>query len=100
MTNEVKEAINTLKILKDYYNDKDEDGYIGFDDKDNEAIDFAIKALEQGDILGKIRAEIVKMNEIALKTLMPFDGLEKVTYTTGFVDGLGSTLDVIDKYRK
>ena len=48
MTNE--EAINTLKSLKSYYNDKSEyckDRYIGFDNEDNEALDMAIKALEQ-----------------------------------------------------
>lgn len=45
MTNE--EAINTLKSLKDYYNDKNEDSYVGFDDEDNEALDLAIKALEK-----------------------------------------------------
>lgn len=48
MTNE--EAINTLKSLKSYYNDKSEyceDGYVGFDNEDNEALDMAIKALEQ-----------------------------------------------------
>lgn len=48
MTNE--EAINTLKSLKSYYNDNSEyceDGYVGFDNEDNEALDLAIKALEQ-----------------------------------------------------
>ena len=45
MTNE--EARHTLKSLKEYYNDKNEDSYVGFDDEDNEAIDYAIKALEQ-----------------------------------------------------
>lgn len=45
MTN--KEAINTLNSLKDYYNDKNEDSYVGFDDNDNEALDLAIKALER-----------------------------------------------------
>lgn len=48
MTNE--EAINTLKSLKSYYNDNSEyceDGYVGFDSEDNEALDRAIKALEQ-----------------------------------------------------
>ena len=45
MTSE--EAINTLNSLKDYYNDKNEDSYVGFDDNDNEALDLAIKALEQ-----------------------------------------------------
>lgn len=45
MTNE--EAINTLKSIKIYYNDKNEDSYVGFDNEDNEAFDLAIKALEQ-----------------------------------------------------
>jgi hypothetical protein len=45
MTNE--EAINVLNSLKQYYNDKNEDSYVGFDNEDNEALDLAIKALEQ-----------------------------------------------------
>ena len=45
MTNE--KAIIILNSLKQYYNDKNEDSYVGFDDEDNEAIDMAIKALEQ-----------------------------------------------------
>lgn len=51
MTNE--EAINTLKNLKSYYNDKSEyceDGYVGFDNEDIEALDMAIKALKQQPI--------------------------------------------------
>lgn len=40
------------------------------------------------------------MNDDVSKMLMPFDSIEKVKYTTGFIDGLGSTLDVIDKYRE
>ena len=62
--------------------------------------DIAIKALEQKDVLEKVRAEIVQMNDDVSKMLMPFDSIEKVKYTTGFIDGLGSTLDVIDKYRE
>ena len=42
-----KEAINTLNSIKQYYNDKNEDSYVGFDNEDNEALDMAIKALEQ-----------------------------------------------------
>lgn len=42
-----EEAINELNYLKKYYNDKDVDVYQGFDDEDNEAIDKAIRALEQ-----------------------------------------------------
>lgn len=45
MTNE--KAIIILNSLKQYYNDKNEDSYVGFDDEDNEAIDMAIKAIEQ-----------------------------------------------------
>lgn len=45
MTNE--EVINRLNNLKDYYNDKNEDSYLGFDNEDNEALDLAIKALER-----------------------------------------------------
>ena len=48
MTNE--EAIITLHSLLDYYNDKNEDSYVGFDNEDNEALDMAIKALEQQHI--------------------------------------------------
>lgn len=41
-----EEAINKLNNLKDYYNDENEDGYVGFDNEDNEALDMAIKALD------------------------------------------------------
>lgn len=40
-------AINTLNSIKQYYNDKNEDSYVGFDNEDNEALDMAIKALEK-----------------------------------------------------
>ena len=58
MTNE--EARYTLKSLKDYYNDKNEDNYIGFDNEDNEALDLAIKALEQQPCDDCISREAVK----------------------------------------
>ena len=47
-------AIETLKSIKEYYNDKNEyyEGYMGFDDTDNEVIDMAIKALEQYKVEG------------------------------------------------
>ena len=45
MTN--AEAIITLNSLKQYYNDKNEDSYVGFDNDDNEALDLAIQVLEQ-----------------------------------------------------
>ena len=40
-------AIITLNSLKQYYNDKNEDGYVGFDDEDNEALDYVINLLKQ-----------------------------------------------------
>ena len=41
------EAINTLKDMKKYFNDPCSDKYYGFDDNDNEAIEVAIKALDE-----------------------------------------------------
>lgn len=40
-------AINTLNSIKQYYNDKNQDSYVGLDDEDNEALEMAIKALKQ-----------------------------------------------------
>ena len=45
-------AIITLNSLKRYYNDKNEDGYVGFDSEDNEALNIAIQALEQQPLHG------------------------------------------------
>jgi hypothetical protein len=42
-----EDAIALLNGIKNYYNNKTEDSYVGFDDEDNEAFDTAIKALEQ-----------------------------------------------------
>ena len=42
-----EEVIDTLNSLKQYYNDKNEDSYVGLDNEDNEALDMAIQALEQ-----------------------------------------------------
>lgn len=63
MTNE--QAIAVLKCLIGYYNDEDQDSYVGFDDEDNEAIDMAIKALEQKSVLDNIKAEILDEAEYA-----------------------------------
>ncbi len=43
MTNE--QAIAVLKCLIGYYNDEDQDSYVGFDNEDNEALIMAIEAL-------------------------------------------------------
>lgn len=50
-----QETINKLNSLKQYYNDKNEDGYVGFDNEDNEAITMAIQALEQQPRMGEWR---------------------------------------------
>ena len=39
------EIIADLISMKNYYNDKNEDSYVGFDVEDNEAIDMAIRVL-------------------------------------------------------
>ena len=39
------EAIADLISMKNYYNDKNEDSYVGFDDDDNKALDMAIRVL-------------------------------------------------------
>lgn len=83
MTN--NEALHILRGLKRYYNDECyHDGfyaYDGFDVEDNEAIDKAIKTLEQADVLDKIRAEIIELRN-----------KQNV--------GVLECLDIIDKYRK
>lgn len=43
----IKEAIEILKNMKSYYNDRKHEIYEGFELDDNEAIDKAIKLLEQ-----------------------------------------------------
>ena len=46
-------ARNTINSLKQYYNDKNIDSYVGFDDEDNEALDMAITSLKYQLILLK-----------------------------------------------
>lgn len=41
----IDDTIADLISMKDYYNDKNEDSYVGFDDEDNEAIGMAIRVL-------------------------------------------------------
>jgi hypothetical protein len=57
-----KEAIITrLNSMQDYYNDRREPYYVGFDAADNEALDMAIKALEQQPCWDAIsRAEAIR----------------------------------------
>lgn len=42
-----EKAIDILNSLKNYYNNKDQCGYVGFDDEDNKALGMAIKALKK-----------------------------------------------------
>lgn len=43
----IKESTEILKRMKDYYNNEEHDKYYGFNSDDNEAIDKAIRLLEQ-----------------------------------------------------
>lgn len=63
MTN--KDAICVLKNMKNYYNDVDT--YYGFDSDENEAIDMAIKGLEQNSVLGYSHQ---KLNRNLFKEIM------------------------------
>ena len=57
-----EEAIPILHDLFNYYNDKENDSYVGFDKEDNEAIRMAIKALEQEPCDDAIsRAEAIRI---------------------------------------
>ena len=48
----IKETIEILKNMKSYYNDREHKIYEGFEVDDNEAIDKAIKILEQQEVKG------------------------------------------------
>ena len=61
MTNE--EIITRLNSMKDYYNDRGEPYYVGFDWVDNKALDMAIKALEQTDTLDRIIDRIEQVRD-------------------------------------
>ena len=82
MTSE--EIINTLKSLKNYYNDKNEDSYVGFDNEDNEALDMAVKELEKQPCEDTISREAV----------------EKITWEEpSYDDALNVLTEVRDKVR-
>jgi len=78
MTNE--QAIGVLHSLISYYNDTNEDDcYVGFDKDDNEAIDLAIKALEQESItwiVGNDNCQVAVRN-------MPIDKMLKICAIIG-----------------
>lgn len=53
-----KETIKILKNMKDYYNNAELDKYDGFELDDNEAIDKAIKLLEQTEVKGYVHQKL------------------------------------------
>lgn len=54
----IREAINILKCMKDYYNDEDQADYMSYDSEENEAVNMAIDALEQKAVKGYMRQQI------------------------------------------
>lgn len=55
----IREAINLLKSMKDYYNDEENEAYyMGYDSEENEAVNMAIEALEQKAVKGYMRQQI------------------------------------------
>lgn len=63
-----------------------------------EVRDKAIEALEQGDVLEKIRAEVESKREEVSKKHSEDEGM--LNYYFGLNDGLKDARDIIDKYRK
>lgn len=93
MTKENEEAIKQLKELQDK---------IALLYPTQKAIDFAIKALEQGDVLDKIRAEIAEYGSIwvayAITDKIKTDkGIEKLVSDV-LKQAKEQVLNVIDKY--
>lgn len=104
MTNE--EARHTLKSLKEYYNDKNEDSYVGFDDEDNEALDMAIKALEQQPCEDCIsRTEALRLIDEERQHLLRLnmDGAEHIIvhYARRIIEDMpsASSVDCIDRQK-
>ena len=84
MTN--KEAIKAIEYFQDEY-DSNGSGYL------DEALDMAIKALEQEPVLDKIRKEINGMYRVILK------GTPKDDWAVRWNDCLDEVLQIIDKYK-
>jgi len=63
-------------------------------DKRVDALNMAIKALEQEPILGKIRAEIEQVKSIMNEEIINHDRKDLIN----FVNGLNQSLVIIDKY--
>lgn len=75
-----------IKAIQDFQNDYDSNGSGYLDD----ALDMAIKALEQEPVLNKIRAEIDKARYIDKDTRICKNAL---------ASGLEVALQIIDKYK-
>lgn len=94
----IDESINTIICLKQYYNDKNQDSYVGFHNEDNEALDMATRALE-----------IIKgMEEIFLQELPKLDMRdateEERNSLNHYIDSIskstGLTIDNVQDYRE
>ena len=80
-----EEAIDVIKSECYVFNPLDFDGST----KINTALDMAIKALDQGSIIDKIRAEIMDTGAYE----------QEVNGNTEFLKGINYCLGVIDKYK-
>lgn len=102
MTNEMT-AKEAVKILKD---ERDHDIFVAteYREKIHEALTRAIHALEQEDVLEKIRAEIKAKIEEEEFARSVFRHEEKDTYKaeqcTGSIMAYNNVIKLIDKYRE
>lgn len=77
-----EEAISTLNSIKQYYNDKNEDSYVGFDNEDNEALQMAIKALEQEPCEDAIsRQAVIYYIKAHIHEIITESGIDKNEHT-------------------
>lgn len=91
MTKENEEAIEILKSELDW---AEQNRYPYISENKVKAIKLAIKALEQGDVLDKIRAEIEEYKSRQLTLAIGIDNLEK-----GKQVALEYILGILDKYK-
>lgn len=68
----IKEAIPILHDMYNYYNDVDVDAYVGFDNKDNNAIEIALDTMRKYQEIEKIvedskyKPPLATLNEIIM----------------------------------
>ena len=66
------------------------------DDELSEALDMAIKALEQESVLDKIKAEIEQVKSIMNDEIINHNRKDLIN----FINGLNQSLMIIDKYKE